>query len=84
MEAAGLSIDRRQLLEGAEGWTAWHFKIKVMLRAAGLLDIVDGTLKPPEDKSEIEKWEFNTNTSCLRGNQYLQTSVPSRSSLRGF
>ncbi|CAG9138784.1 unnamed protein product [Plutella xylostella] len=28
-----------------------------MLRAAGLLDIVDGTLKPPEDKSEIEKWE---------------------------
>ncbi|CAG9101475.1 unnamed protein product [Plutella xylostella] len=57
MEAAGLSIDRRQLLEGAEGWTAWHFKIKVMLRAAGLLDIVDGTLKPPEDKSEIEKWE---------------------------
>jgi hypothetical protein len=50
---------QQQLLEDASGWTAWQFKVKVLLRAADLYEVVDGSSACPEsEKAEvISKWK---------------------------
>lgn len=51
-------VGQQQLLEGVENWCTWSYKIKIILRAADLLSIVDGTVQPPSDgkAEEYEKW----------------------------
>lgn len=45
-----------QQLQGIENWTAWSFKIKIILRAADLMSVIEGT-SPTTEGEDREKWK---------------------------
>ncbi|KAL4705368.1 hypothetical protein ACJJTC_004591 [Scirpophaga incertulas] len=51
------TIDNEAKLSRASNWATWKFKVKVLLRAAGVFDVVDGSCPcPVKDKDDLEKW----------------------------
>lgn len=55
-----MEVTNEVKLRTPEQWAAWKYRVKVLLRAAGVLSIVDGSSpKPDEAKEEFAAWADN-------------------------
>lgn len=60
MEAININAINDIKLRDPAQWAAWKFRVKVLLRAAGVLGIVDGSSpRPVEAKEEFAAWADN-------------------------